>query len=90
MLESVLVRNISAMTSRERHARVTAEDLASRWGIGIATAKATLKATTQLGIRTAVHPLTRRYRTDLIHATSARRLKGRWFTDTLFAKIKSI
>ena len=37
----------------------------------------------------AILPLTRRYRTDLL-SQSLKRLKSTWYTDTLFAKTKSI
>ena len=72
------------------HSRVTPKDLARRWRIGIPTAKQTLGVTTQLGIRHAIMPLSRRYRTDYLHASNARRIDGKWYGDTLFAKVKSI
>ena len=52
-------------------------------------AKATLKCTTQKCIRSAILPLTRRYRTDLM-SQRLRRLSTTWYTDTLFAKCKSV
>ena len=76
------------MTTK-RHSIHTPEALAKKWRIGIETARETIAATTQLGIRQAIHPLTRRYRTDTM-ALRQRRLKNVIYTDTLFAKTKSI
>jgi hypothetical protein len=73
----------------ERHSPVTPEGLASKWGIGLDLAKRTLQVTTQQGIRTAIHPLHRRYRVDHLHL-NRKRLNGDWFTDTLFSKVESI
>lgn len=80
---------ISATFTDDRHHQVTPELLARKWGIGLEKAKATLKCTTQESIRSAVLPLTRRYRTDLL-SQSLRRLRSTWYTDTLFSKVKSI
>jgi hypothetical protein len=54
-------RKIAAIGSKTRHSQVTAEGLAKKWRVGIDTARQMLKVTTQLGVRTAVHPLTQRY-----------------------------
>ena len=43
-------RRISSVISNERHSKVTPEELARKWNIGIQTAKDTIKATTQRGI----------------------------------------
>jgi hypothetical protein len=53
-------RAVSSLGSKTRHSVVTAEERSRKWRVGINTARQTLKATTQRGIRTAVHPLTRR------------------------------
>lgn len=81
-------RKYSTFTS-DRHHAVTPELLARKWGIGLKTAKDTLANTTQLAIRSAIGPLTRRYRTDLLQQ-SHKRLKATFYTDTLFAKAKSV
>ena len=83
------VHGIGATFSSERHSSITAENLSRKWNIGIDTAKKTLQVTTQRGIRTALHPLHRRYRVDHLHL-NRRRLNGSWFTDTLFSKVVSI
>ena len=80
---------ISSVNSRARHADISPEALAEKWKIGLQTAKDTLKVTTQNGIRHALHPLKRRYRTDNM-SLGYRRLNIRFYTDTLFAKVKSI
>ena len=97
MLSQVRVREVhdearqaGAVTTEERHATVKAEDLSRRLGIGLDKATQMLKVTTQVGVRQAIHPLTRRYKTNLIHGTSARRLGGTWYTDTLFGPKKSL
>jgi Reverse transcriptase (RNA-dependent DNA polymerase) len=81
-------RLMAAITG-DRHTKVNPENLARLWNIGLETAKRTLQVTTQQGIRTALHPLHRRYRVDHLHL-NRRRLNGDWFTDTLFSKIISL
>ena len=76
------------LISNERHSKVTPEELARKWNIGIQTAKDTLRVTTQRGVRTAVHPMTRRLRVDHLHL-HRKRLAGTWYCDTLFSKTKS-
>ena len=49
-------RIVAAITGT-KHTNVTPESLARLWNVGIETAKATLRVTTQQGIRTALHPL---------------------------------
>ena len=87
-LDNLDKTQVAAIT-KEPHARVTPEDLAKRWRIGLQIAKQTLGVTTQLGIRHAVNPLTRRYRTDFLHSSNARRIEGKWYGDTLFSKCTS-
>ena len=62
--------------------------LARKWSIGLQAAKDTLAATTQYGIRTAVHPLTQRVRVDHLDIHRPR-LRGMWFADTMLSRIKS-
>ena len=82
-------RGAASTITRERHHGKDPELIARKWGIGLEKAKQTLKATTQLAVRSAVLPLTRRYRTDLM-SQRLRRLNCRFYTDTLFSKHKSI
>ena len=58
--------SIQAANTKSRHFKVTPDILAQRFGCGIETARKTLQATSQYGVRQATHPLTRRYRTDLL------------------------
>lgn len=80
---------ISAIVTDERHHVVSPEALAEKWGCSIQTTKSTLDVTTQMNIRSAVHPLTHRYRTDLL-SQRLRRLDTTMYTDTLFAKSRSL
>jgi Reverse transcriptase (RNA-dependent DNA polymerase) len=51
-------------TSVKRHSSITPADLSERWLIGAEQAKQTLMNTTQKYVRSAILPLSRRYRTD--------------------------
>lgn len=75
-------------TSTERHSKISAEVLADRFGIGIERARATLRATLQRGVRSATLPIGRRYRADRQYGV--KRLAGKFATDTLWAKSKSL
>jgi hypothetical protein len=81
-------RAICALDTK-RHSQISPEILAEKWRIGLQTAKDTLNATTQLGIRHAVHPLRRRYRTDILSLRYPR-LKTTIYTDTLLTHTKSL
>jgi len=70
----------------ERHHGVDASLLSLKWGIGLEKAKDTLRNTTQLNIRSALLPLTCRYRPDLL-SQRLRWLNTRFYTDTMFSKI---
>ena len=75
-------------TSTERHAKMSAEVLADRFGIGLERAKQTLKATTQQGTRSALLPISRRYRAD--RQFGIKRLNGKFSTDTIWAKNRTL
>jgi hypothetical protein len=62
------VRKMAAVDTRARHTALSVEDISKKFGIGLETARQTLKATTQFGIRHAIHPLSRRYRTDIMQS----------------------
>ena len=63
--------------------------LATRWGIGVDTARRTIDATTQRGVRTVSHPsLSRRFRTN-DRQLRYRRLTATVYSDTLISKVKS-
>lgn len=80
---------VAATLTTQRHTTITPEELAKKFGCGLETAKKTLKATTQMGIRHAVHPLSRRYRTDIMQSR-LRRLNTSFYSDTFFATTKSL
>ena len=77
-----------SFVSRKRHADLAADSLWELWGIGPKRARATLLATTQMGICSAILPLTRRYRADRMY--NIKRLDGKFATDTFYADMKSI
>ena len=54
-------------TPTEQHSRISAEVLAYRFGIGIERARATLKETVQRRTRSAILPISRRYRSYRQH-----------------------
>jgi hypothetical protein len=58
------------------------------WGISKKQAHKTIRVSTQQGVRSAVVPLSRPYKSDLIYNTP--RLGGRWYSDTIISNIKSI
>ena len=74
--------------STERHTKLTAEILVERIAIGIPRASATLRVTTQRGVWSAIPPINRRYRAGRMYLT--KRLTGKFATDTLWAKVKSL
>ena len=83
-------RKVFAMSLVDKQSVVTKEVLARRWGISMDTAHRTLRATTQRGVRSFLNPTDRRLSTRLPHL-SFPMLRGRkMYTDTLFAKVKSI
>jgi hypothetical protein len=51
--------------SKSRHTNITPADLSNKWLIGLQTAKQTLHATTQRFARSAILPLSRRYRASV-------------------------
>lgn len=74
--------------STERHKKATAMTIAENWGIGPLRAKATLEATTQRGTRSAILPLSRRYKADRYY--NVKRLNIKMATDTMYADTISI
>jgi hypothetical protein len=55
--EVIKKRKESGVLTTDRHSKVGPEELSRKWNIGLQTAKDTLDATTQHGVRTAVHPM---------------------------------
>ena len=73
--------------SKERHIGVSAAELSERWGIGLAQAANTIKVTTQMGTRSAILPISRRYKADRIFERPL--LRGHFYTDTMDGRVKS-
>ena len=69
--------------SRERYPKLDAESLAEKWNIGQRRAHATIKVTTQRGIRSAIISISRQYCAD--HCENLKRLNGKFSTDTIFS-----
>lgn len=80
---------VSATKSTKRHPDVEAHDLARKWGLGLETAQRTIEVTTQRGIRHAVHPIHRRYRTNQ-EQYRYNRLSTKMYSDTMFSTTKSL
>lgn len=88
-LEATVKVTLASTATGKRSNEITAEVLAKRWGVGLDTARNTLKVTTQKGIRSFTHPLHRRYRTkqqQLRYNT----LNTKFYSDTFFATTASI
>jgi hypothetical protein len=84
--EVIEKRKESGVLTMDRHSKVGPEELSRKWNIGLQMAKDTLDATTEHGVRTAVHPMSRRLRVNHLHLHRPR-LKGMWFLDTMIAKV---
>ena len=82
------IQIVNTFQSSDRHSDVTPQDLNQRWCIIIPTTIKTLKKTTQRFLRSAVLPLSRRYRTDRVF--DRKTLSGTWSTDTMDGRSKSL
>ena len=71
------------------HHVISPELLAQKWGIGIEKVKDKIRGTAQNSIRSAILPLTWKYRTDFL-SQILHRLSSTCYTDTLFSTQKSI
>ena len=80
------VRN--TFKSQARHKRINANHISQLWGVGMNRAKATIECTTQRGSRSAILPLSRRYRADRMY--SMKRLNSKFATDTFYSDYKYI
>ena len=86
ILDDVPMRR--TFTSNERHSDVSSAELSDRWGIGLLQAQNTIRITTQKGIRSAILPLSRRYRADRVYERPL--LRGDYYTDTMDGRCKSL
>ena len=85
VMESVKISSFQV----NRHSSPTPETVSRLWNVGLETAQQTLRATTQQGIRSAVHPIFRCYWVDHLHF-HRKRLHTTFHTDMLFSKIISL
>ena len=67
IMDSTETRDIAAIPRGDPHSQIMPENLAKRWHIGLDAAKRMMKVTTQLGVRSLVHPAQRRFRTAMPH-----------------------
>ena len=74
--------------SFDRHRKTNIDNLAENWCIGKRKAADTINVTTQRGMRSAILPLSRRYRADRQFGT--KRLNSKFATDTIWSDIKSL
>ena len=65
VVASVNIEDVGSTIITQRHSSITPERVSDIFGCGIEMAKQTIQVTTQHGVRSAIHPLTRRYCTDL-------------------------
>ena len=80
---------ISAIQTKSRHSEIKAHELALCWGMGIETAERTIQATTQLGVRSAIHPLHCRYRTKQLQYRY-NWLNMKLYADVFFSSVPSV
>jgi hypothetical protein len=80
-----------AQTSIDHRSRITPEQLARQWCIGLQTAAKTLMSTAQKGVRNAIHSIHRRFRTRQTQLwLRYPQLCSKFYSDTMFASTTSI
>ncbi len=90
MLCETMRANISTVRLASSDPQLTPQVLSINWGIDLKTPARTVKATTERGICTVLHPtLSRRLRTNDRQLRYYRRLPIDCFTDTLFSNTTS-
>ena len=87
MIDRNTLEERRTFVSYERHTQFNARTISERFVIGPKKAEETLKVTTQKGVRSAILPISRRYRADRQY--SVKRLNGRFATDTCYFKSKT-
>ena len=85
-----ILKIYSTKTSRRKFG-LDPTTLAKRWGVSTTIANKTLDATTQLGLRSGLYPLSRRFRTRQPQLRYNRLFGdlGKFYSDTLFASTLS-
>ena len=74
--------------STDRHKKATIDQIADKWCIGPIKARNTIRVTTQRGTRSAILPISRRYRAD--RYLNEKRLNSKFATDTIWADTRSL
>ena len=72
--------------SKEKHSDINVYNISRRWKIVIGAITKTLKATTQMMLRSAIMPISRRYISDRMFERP--HIKGMIFTDTMTGRYK--
>ena len=78
---------LQSIINNDRHSKIGPEDFSRKWSIELQVAKDTLAATTDNVVRTSVHLMLRRLQVDHLHQHRPL-LRGTWYADTLFSKVK--
>ena len=89
LISNINITDVGSTMITQRHSSVTPEHVADIIGCGIETAKQTIHVTAQHGVRSALHPLKRRYRTDLLSLRYGH-LDVLMYSDTMHFKTKSL
>jgi hypothetical protein len=79
----------STVRTKSRHSTMEPMELSHCWGIGLSMAQKTLRVTTQKGLRTAVHPVHCRYRTQQ-QQLCYNCLNSKFYSDTMFSSSVSV
>jgi hypothetical protein len=89
MFLSRCISQVSQVVTGGKKPKVSKEQLAQRWGIGLAAAEKTFKVTIQRGIRNLTGHIDRRLKTKQAHSRYSHLLgrHGRFYTDTFFASV---
>ena len=87
IISSVNIANVGSSMITQWHSAVMPECISEVFGCGLETAKQTIRVATQHCIRSAMHPLTRRYRTDLLSLWYCH-LNVLMYSDTMHFKVK--
>ena len=89
IIASVNIAKARSSMITQQHLAVMPEHISEVFGCGLETAKQTIRVMTQHGVRSAMHPLRRHYRTDLLSIRYCR-LSGSMYSDTMHFKVKSL
>jgi hypothetical protein len=94
-LYQIIIQNVyigATNTTSRRHPDSLRRKVSRIFGMGLETADRTLHATTQLAIHNSIHPIHRRYRTEVAQLRYPRLggQHGKFHTDTFFASTPSL